>query len=106
METLHKQKKHLMKHMKSASEEQKSELQGLWRGLKARHSALNRADSARKTRSQKKKNEFARQLLDLANAYGSVPHQMIQLALTMYNVQKVQQVMLDDYFSGFWMVLH
>ena len=41
--------------------------------------------------------------LDLANAYGSVPHQMIQLALRMYHVPEDVQVMLDDYFSGFQM---
>ncbi|GFO29352.1 reverse transcriptase [Plakobranchus ocellatus] len=41
--------------------------------------------------------------LDLANAYGSVLHEMTQLALRMYHVQEVIQVMLDDYFSGFRM---
>ena len=41
--------------------------------------------------------------LDLANAYGSVPHQMIQLALRMYHVPEDIQVMLDDCFSGFRM---
>ncbi|GFO40434.1 reverse transcriptase [Plakobranchus ocellatus] len=41
--------------------------------------------------------------LDLANAYGSVPHEMIQLALRMYHVPEVIQVMLDDYFVGFRM---
>ncbi|GFN80712.1 reverse transcriptase [Plakobranchus ocellatus] len=41
--------------------------------------------------------------LDLANAYGSVPHEMIQLALRMYHVPEVIQVMLDDYFGGFRM---
>ena len=41
--------------------------------------------------------------LDLANAYGSVPDQMIQLALRMYHVPEDIQVMLDDYFSGFRM---
>ncbi|GFO38855.1 reverse transcriptase [Plakobranchus ocellatus] len=41
--------------------------------------------------------------LDLANAYGSVPHEMIQLALRMYHVSEVIQVMLDDYSSGFRM---
>ncbi|GFO23788.1 reverse transcriptase [Plakobranchus ocellatus] len=41
--------------------------------------------------------------LDLANAYGLVPHEMIQLALRMYHVPEVIQVMLDDYFSGFRM---
>ncbi|GFO27371.1 reverse transcriptase [Plakobranchus ocellatus] len=37
--------------------------------------------------------------LDLANAYGSVPYEMIQLALRMYHVPEVIQVMLDDYFT-------
>ncbi|GFN80233.1 reverse transcriptase [Plakobranchus ocellatus] len=41
--------------------------------------------------------------LDLANPYGSVPHEMIQLALRMYHVLEVLQVMLEDYFSGFRM---
>ncbi|KAK3769751.1 hypothetical protein RRG08_046858 [Elysia crispata] len=41
--------------------------------------------------------------LDLANAYGSVSHQMIQLALKMYHVPKDIQVMIDDYFSVFRM---
>ena len=57
--------------MKSVTEEKKNGLHELWRGLKARHSALSRAESARKRRSQKKKNQerfykdpfqFARQL--------------------------------------------
>ena len=57
--------------MKSATEEEKNGLRELWRGLKARHPALSRAESARKRRSQKKKNQkrfykdpfqFARQL--------------------------------------------
>ncbi|GFO45207.1 reverse transcriptase [Plakobranchus ocellatus] len=33
--------------------------------------------------------------LDLANAYGSVPHEMIQLALRMYHVPEVIQVMFQ-----------
>ncbi|GFO12335.1 reverse transcriptase [Plakobranchus ocellatus] len=41
--------------------------------------------------------------LDLANAYGSVPYETIQLALRMYHVPEVIQVMLDDYFNGFRM---
>ena len=41
--------------------------------------------------------------LDVANAYGSVSHQMIQLALRMYHVPELIQVMLHDYFSGFRM---
>ena len=41
--------------------------------------------------------------LDLANAYGSVPHQMIQMALTMYHVPKEICQMLRTYFDGFQM---
>ena len=41
--------------------------------------------------------------LDLANADGSVPHQMIQLALRMYHIPEDIKVMLDDYFSSFQM---
>ena len=41
--------------------------------------------------------------LDLANAYGSVPHQMIQLALRMYDVPEDIQMMPDKYFNGFRM---
>ncbi|GFR94326.1 reverse transcriptase [Elysia marginata] len=41
--------------------------------------------------------------LDLPYAYGSVPHEMIQLALRMYQVPEDIQVMLDDYFSEFRM---
>ena len=41
--------------------------------------------------------------LDLANAYGSVPHQMIQLALQMYHVPEGICKMLETYFNGFQM---
>ncbi|GFO37459.1 reverse transcriptase [Plakobranchus ocellatus] len=41
--------------------------------------------------------------LDLANAYGSVPYEMIQLTLRMYHVPEDIQVMLYDYFNGFCM---
>ena len=41
--------------------------------------------------------------LDLANAYGSVPHQMIQLALRMYHVPENIRRMLAEYFGGFQM---
>ena len=51
METLRKQKKNLRKQLTTAAEEEKSVLQELGRGLKARHSALSRAKSARKKRS-------------------------------------------------------
>ena len=39
----------------------------------------------------------------MANAYGSVPHQMIQLALRMHHVPEDIQGMLDTYFNGFRM---
>ena len=71
METLSTQKKNLKKQIKTATQEEKRGLHKLWRGLKARHSALSRAETARKRRSHKKKNQerfykdpyqFARQL--------------------------------------------
>ena len=41
--------------------------------------------------------------LDLANAYGSVPHQMIQMTLEMYHVPSNIRQMLRRYFDGFSM---
>ena len=41
--------------MKSATKEKKNGLYELWRRLITRHSALSRAESARKRRMQKKK---------------------------------------------------
>ena len=41
--------------------------------------------------------------LDLANAYGSVPHQMILLSLWMYHIPKKISKMLGTYFDGFLM---
>ncbi len=41
--------------------------------------------------------------LDLANAYGSVPHQMIHLSLQMYHVPAEISSMLGTYFDGFRM---
>ena len=41
--------------------------------------------------------------LDLANAYGSVPHEMIQLALKMHHVPENICLMLKKYFDGFQM---
>ena len=39
--------------------------------------------------------------LDLANAYGSVTHQMIQQALRMYHAPKDIQMIIDKYFNSF-----
>ena len=41
--------------------------------------------------------------LDLANAYGSVPHEMIQLSLETYHVPPKIREMLKTYFDGFSM---
>ena len=41
--------------------------------------------------------------LDLANAYRSVPHQMIHLSLQMYHVPVEISSMLGTYFDGFCM---
>ncbi|GFO02607.1 reverse transcriptase [Plakobranchus ocellatus] len=71
MEMLHKQIRNLKRQMKIAPVEEQTGLQAQWRELKARHSALSRAESAGKRRNQKKKTrenffkdpfQFARQL--------------------------------------------
>ncbi|GFO34064.1 reverse transcriptase [Plakobranchus ocellatus] len=62
------------------------------------HATMIREDIQR---AKSEKLNFDVVWLDLANAYGSIPHEMIQLALRMYHVPEVIQVMLDDYFSGF-----
>ena len=87
MEILRKQKKNLRKQMNPATGEEKNGLQELWRCLKARHSALSRAESTRKRRSPKKKNQerfykdpfqFARQLFQQPRS-GSLSVQKEQL---------------------------
>ncbi|GFO06503.1 reverse transcriptase [Plakobranchus ocellatus] len=71
MDTLRKQKRKLKKQIRAASSEETNGLLAIWRQLKARHSALSRAESARKKRSQRRKNQecfirdpfqFARQI--------------------------------------------
>ena len=77
--------------MKSATEEEKRGWQELWRGLKARHSALSRIRSKR--RSEKKKNQdrfykdpfqFARQLFQQPRS-GSLSVQKEQLETHLRN---------------------
>ena len=41
--------------------------------------------------------------LDLANAYGSVPHQMILLSLRIYHIPEEISKMLRTYFDGYLM---
>ncbi|GFO24708.1 retinal homeobox protein rx2-like [Plakobranchus ocellatus] len=57
MDTLRKQKRKLKKQIRAASSEETNGLLVIWPQLKARHSALSRAESARKKRSQKRKNQ-------------------------------------------------
>ena len=57
MEKLRLQKKNLRKQMKTATEAEKQGLQDLWQDLKARHSALSKAESARKKKSKRKKTQ-------------------------------------------------
>ena len=54
-------------------------------------------------RAKAEKKDLDMMWLDLANAYGSVPHKMIQLALEMYHVPKSIREMLKRYFHGFSM---
>ncbi|GFO30016.1 collagen alpha-1(iv) chain [Plakobranchus ocellatus] len=42
--------------------------------------------------------------LDLANAYGFAPHQMIQQTLRMYHILEDIQIMLEDSFNGLKMM--
>ena len=58
-------------------------------------------DAIQRAKSEKKDLDVL--WLDLANAYGSVPHKMIQLALEMHHVPKNIREMLKSYFDGFSM---
>ncbi|GFO16002.1 reverse transcriptase [Plakobranchus ocellatus] len=55
METLRNQKRNLKKQMKSAPVDEQAGLQARWLGLKAKHSALSRAESARKRRKTRER---------------------------------------------------
>ncbi|GFO26768.1 reverse transcriptase [Plakobranchus ocellatus] len=77
MKWLRKEKEVLKKQMKSTPVEEQICLEALWRDLKAKHSALSRAESASKRRNQKKKTrenffkdpfKFARQLFQQPRA--------------------------------------
>ena len=58
-------------------------------------------DAIQKAKTEKKDLDVV--WLDLANAYGSVPHEMIQVALEMHHVPKNICLMLKKYFDGFSM---
>ena len=58
-------------------------------------------DAIQKARTEKRDIDVV--WLDLANAYGSVPHDMIQLALEMYHIPENIRTMLRKYFQGFSM---
>ena len=55
METIRIQKKNLRKQMKTASDAERQGLQDLWQDLKSKHSALSKAEAARKKKSKRKK---------------------------------------------------
>ena len=58
-------------------------------------------DSIQKAKSNRRNLDVV--WLDLANAYGSVPHEMIQMSLKAYHVPENIRKMLDRYFGGFTM---
>merc|ERR1712240_820684 len=58
-------------------------------------------DSIQKAKSNRRNLDVV--WLDLANAYGSVPHKMIQMSLQMYHVPPNIRDMLKTYFDGFSM---
>ncbi|XP_035688709.1 LOW QUALITY PROTEIN: uncharacterized protein LOC118424272 [Branchiostoma floridae] len=41
--------------------------------------------------------------LDLANAYGSIPHKLVETALTRHHVPESIQNLILDYYSNFWL---
>lgn len=49
------------------------------------------------------KGDLAVLWLDLANAYGSIPHQLVQLTLQRYHVPERTRTLLQDYFDRFRM---
>ena len=48
------------------------------------------------------KNALAVLWLDLANAYGSVPHKLIEFALKRYQVPQIWIDIILDYYNGLW----
>ncbi|GFO24433.1 reverse transcriptase [Plakobranchus ocellatus] len=102
MDSLRKQKRKLKKQIRAASSE---ETNGLLGGITGVFGCLEHAtmiwEAIQRAKSEKLNLDVI--WLDLANAYGSEPHEMIQLALRMYHVPEVIQVMLNDSFSGFLM---
>ncbi|KAI8506911.1 hypothetical protein Bbelb_153500 [Branchiostoma belcheri] len=41
--------------------------------------------------------------LDLANAYGSIPHKLVEAALTRHHVPEAIRNLILDYYSNFWL---
>ena len=50
--------------------------------------------------AKKGKKNFAAVWLDLANAYGSVPHQLIESAMELYHILEKVQGIVRSYFGG------
>ena len=50
--------------------------------------------------AKKGKKNFAAVWLDLANAYGSMPHKLIEAAMELYHVPEKVQGIIRSYFGG------
>ncbi|GFO21774.1 hypothetical protein PoB_004827900 [Plakobranchus ocellatus] len=105
----------LKKQMTAEPVEGQTGLPALWPGLKARYSALSRAESATKRRNQKMKVAKENFLKTRSSSPGSqfsnqdqsyhghfdMYHKMIQQALKIYNIPEDILVMFRDLFNGF-----
>ncbi|GFO24220.1 reverse transcriptase [Plakobranchus ocellatus] len=89
MDTLRKQKRKLKKQIRAASSEETNGFLVIWRQLKARHSALSRAESVRKKRSQKRKNQerFIRDPFQCPNVLKKL-HKILRSAWKNINISK------------------
>lgn len=52
------------------------------------------------------KKNFAAVWLDPANAYGSVPHKLIESVVELYHKQEMVQEIVKNYFGGIQILLH
>ena len=53
--------------------------------------------------ARENKGDLAGLWLDLANAYGSIPHKLVQLTLDRYHIPEKTRTLLQDYFDRFRM---
>ncbi|GFO06794.1 reverse transcriptase [Plakobranchus ocellatus] len=97
MDTLRKQKRKLKKQIKAASSEETNGLLVIWRQLKARHSALSRAESARKKRSQKRKNQ--ERFISLQDSSSSNPKSE-EFTKKYTSIESVEEKVEGDFGEG------